>query len=137
MTSNSCPVIICGDYGASPSMHCIRCADFSSHAPNPMRTPAKFIRHLSIEGVICDQTIVFNGFYATQHYPENLRCVRFKDVESGKTLIFLTNNFALAPLTIEGLYKNRWQVSSFFKSIKLQHLRIKKLLGNSENVVKT
>lgn len=87
-------------------------------------------------GVICDQTILLNGFYATQHYPENLRRVRFKDVESGKTLIFLTNNFVLPPLTIAALYKNRWQVELFFKWIK-QHLRIKKFLGNSENAVKT
>ncbi|MDN4018481.1 transposase, partial [Zwartia panacis] len=81
-------------------------------------------------GIICDQTILLNGFYATQHYPENLRRVRFKDVESGKTLIFLTNNFVLPPLTIAALYKNRWQVELFFKWIK-QHLRIKKFLGNS------
>lgn len=87
-------------------------------------------------GVICDQTILLNGFYATQHYPENLRRIRFKDVESGKTLIFLTNNFVLPPLTIAALYKNRWQVELFFKWIK-QHLRIKKFLGNSENAVKT
>jgi IS4 transposase len=87
-------------------------------------------------GVICDQTILLNGFYATQHYPENLRRIRFKDIESGKTLIFLTNNFVLPPLTIAALYKNRWQVELFFKWIK-QHLRIKKFLGNSENAVKT
>ena len=87
-------------------------------------------------GIICDQTILLNGFYATQHYPENLRRVRFKDPESGKTLIFLTNNFVLPPLTIAALYKNRWQVELFFKWIK-QHLRIKKFLGNSENAVKT
>ena len=87
-------------------------------------------------GLICDQTVVLNGFYATQHYPENLRRIRFKDAETGKTFIFLTNNFLLPPLTIAALYKNRWQVELFFKWIK-QHLRIKKFLGNSENAVKT
>lgn len=87
-------------------------------------------------GIVCDQTILLNGFYATQRYPEHLRRVRFKDPESGKTLIFLTNNFVLPPLTIAALYKNRWQVELFFKWIK-QHLRIKKFLGNSENAVKT
>jgi hypothetical protein len=66
-------------------------------------------------GLICDQTVVLNGFYATQHYPENLRRIRFKDVETGKTFIFLTNNFLLPPLTIAALYKNRWQVELFFK----------------------
>jgi len=87
-------------------------------------------------GVICDQSVQLKGFYATQHYPENLRRIRFKDPETGKTLIFLTNNFVLPPLTIAALYKNRWQVELFFKWIK-QHLRIKKFLGNSENAVKT
>ena len=87
-------------------------------------------------GVICDQSVQLNGFYAAQHYPENLRRIRFKDPETAKTLIFLTNNFVLPPLTIAALYKNRWQVELFFKWIK-QHLRIKKFLGNSENAVKT
>jgi hypothetical protein len=87
-------------------------------------------------GIICDQTVLLNGFYSMHDYPENLRRVRFKDPESGKTLIFLTNNFMLPPLTIAALYKNRWQVELFFKWIK-QHLRIKKFLGYSENAVKT
>ncbi|SFB27932.1 transposase, IS4 family [Collimonas sp. OK607] len=87
-------------------------------------------------GVICDQTIAMSGFYVSKDYPEHLRRIRFKDPESGKSLIFLTNNTALPPLTIAALYKNRWQVELFFKWIK-QHLRIKKFLGTSENAVKT
>ena len=77
-----------------------------------------------------------NGFYASQDYPEHLRRIRFKDPETGKTLIFLTNNTVLPALTIAALYKQRWQVELFFKWIK-QHLRIKKFLGTSENAVKT
>src|SRR5207247_10528997 len=69
-------------------------------------------------------------------YPEHLRRIRFKDSESGKTLMFLTNNMALPALTIAALHKSRWQVELFFKWIK-QHLRIKHFLGNSENAVKT
>ena len=87
-------------------------------------------------GIICDQSVLLNGFYAAQHYPENLRRIRYKDPITDKALIFLTNNFVLPPLTIAALYKNRWQVELFFKWIK-QHLRIKKFLGNSENAVKT
>jgi IS4 transposase len=64
------------------------------------------------------------------------RRIRFKDPDSGKTLVFLTNNTSLPPLTIAALYKNRWQVELFFKWIK-QHLRIKRFLGTSENAVKT
>ena len=87
-------------------------------------------------GVICDQTIALNGFYATKDYPEQFRRIRFKDPETSKTLVFLTNNTALPALTIAALYKSRWQVELFFKWIK-QHLRIKKFLGISENAVKT
>lgn len=87
-------------------------------------------------GVICDQRIMLNGFYSSKHYPEHLRRIRFKDPETGQTLVFLTNNTTLPPLTIAALYKSRWQVELFFKWIK-QHLRIKKFFGTSENAVKT
>ncbi len=87
-------------------------------------------------GVICDQTIHLNGHYVAKDYSEHLRRIRFKDPESGKSLVFLTNNTALPPLTIAALYKSRWQVELFFKWIK-QHLRIKRFLGTSENAVKT
>jgi len=62
--------------------------------------------------------------------------IRFKDPETGKTLVFLNNHFQLPALTICALYKNRWQVELFFKWIK-QHLRIKRFLGTSENAVKS
>ncbi len=87
-------------------------------------------------GVICDQTIAFNGRLAAKDYPERLRRIRFKIPESGKTLVFLTNNTALPALTIAALYKSRWQVELFFKWVK-QHLRIKRFYGTSENAVKT
>ena len=87
-------------------------------------------------GIICDQSIAMNGFYIAKDYPELLRRIRFKDPETGKTLVFLTNNTMLPALTIAALYKNRWQVELFFKWIK-QHLRIKRFLGTSENAVKT
>jgi hypothetical protein len=87
-------------------------------------------------GVICDQRVMLNGFYSAKAYPEHLRRVRFKDPESGKTLVFLTNNTVLPALTIAALYKSRWQVELFFKWIK-QHLRIKRFFGTSENAVKT
>ncbi len=87
-------------------------------------------------GVISDQQVMLNGHYSAKNYPTHLRRIRFKDSESGKTLVFLTNHMALPALTIAALYKSRWQVELFFKWIK-QHLRIKKFLGNSENAVKT
>ena len=87
-------------------------------------------------GLICDQSVVLTGFYSHQGFEAPLRRIRFKDPETAKTLIFLTNNFILPALTITELYRCRWQVELFFKWIK-QHLRIKAFFGTSENAVKS
>ena len=87
-------------------------------------------------GMICDQTIVLTGPISKKDYPEKLRRIKYNDPQSGKTLVFLTNNFTLLTLTIAQLYRSRWQVELFFKWIK-QNLRIKTFYGTSENAVKT
>ena len=87
-------------------------------------------------GIVCDQRVRLNGYYAQKHYPEHLRRIRYRDPQTAKTLVFLTNNTALDAATICALYKCRRQVELFFKWIK-QHLRIKRFLGTSENAVKT
>jgi hypothetical protein len=87
-------------------------------------------------GLVCDQTIVLTGFYSRQDFDTPLRRIKFKDPETGKRLVFLTNNFALPAITITELYRCRWQVELFFKWIK-QHLRIKVFFGTSENAVKS
>ncbi len=87
-------------------------------------------------GLICDQTVTLTVFYSRQGFEAPLRRIRFKDPDTGKTLIFLTNNFALPALTVTELYRQRWQVELFFKWIK-QHLRIKSFFDTSENAVKT
>jgi len=87
-------------------------------------------------GVICDQTIVLSGFYSHQGFPEPLRRIKFRDPNTNKRLVFLTNNVTLPPLSIADLYRCRWQVELFFKWIK-QHLRIKAFFGTSENAVKS
>ena len=87
-------------------------------------------------GLICDQTVLLTGFYSRQGFDRPLRRIKFNDPQTGKRLVFLTNNFALNALTIAKLYKYRWQVELFFKWIK-QHLRIKAFFGTSENAVKS
>ena len=86
--------------------------------------------------MICDQTIILKGRCSRVAYPAHLRRIRFKDPQSGKTLVFLTNHFTLSASTVCALYKARWQVELFFKWIK-QHLRIKRFFGTSENAVKS
>jgi len=105
------------------------------------KTNLKFTRRYSqpverSSGVICDQTIVLSGSRSGKAYGAALRRIRFKEPETGKTLVFLTNNFTLPALTVTQLYRYRWQVELFFKWIK-QHLRIKAFFGTSENAVKT
>jgi len=87
-------------------------------------------------GLRCDQTVRLTGFYAARDYPEKLRRVKYHDLKTDKTFVFLTNNFSLPAMTIADLYRCRWQVELFFKWIK-QHLRIKSFYGTTDNAVKT
>ncbi len=109
---------------------------FVTRAKSNMKARRRYSRPVDrTTGLICDQTVVLTGFYARQDFDRPLRRVKFNDPETGKSLLFLTNNFALPALTIARLYKYRWQVELFFKWIK-QHLRIKAFFGTSENAVK-
>jgi hypothetical protein len=87
-------------------------------------------------GLRCDQIVVLTSYYSSRRYSAKLRRIKFHDAITERTLIFLTNNFMLPPLTIAQLYRCRWQVEWFFKWIK-QHLRIKSFFGTTENAVKT
>ena len=87
-------------------------------------------------GLRCDQSIGLKTAKSKRDYPEKLRRIRFKDAETGKNLVFLTNNFGLPAITIAHVYKSRWHIELFFKWIK-QNLRIKNFYGTSENAVKT
>jgi len=88
------------------------------------------------KGLRCDQVVKLTGYYPSRKYPEKLRRIKYYDKETDKRLVFLTNDFNIAPLTIAELYKHRWQIELFFKWIK-QHLKIKSFWGYSENAVKT
>lgn len=64
-----------------------------------------------------------------------MRRIKYRDGETGRTFVFLTNNMEASALDIAMLYKQRWQVELFFKWIK-QHLKIKSFWGTSENAVR-
>ena len=109
---------------------------FVTRAKSNMKARRRYSRPVDRStGLICDQTIVLTGFYTRQGFDRPLRRIKFNDPETGKSLVFLTNNFVLPALSIAKLYKFRWQVELFFKWIK-QHLRIKAFFGTSENAVK-
>jgi len=87
-------------------------------------------------GVLCDQTIMLTGPTSSRYYPDKLRRVKVRDLETGKVIVLLSNNFKLPAATIAQLYRCRWQIELFFKWVK-QNLRIKAFYGTSENAVKT
>ena len=91
---------------------------------------------LSSKGLTSDQTIEFTGALTVKKCPIQLRRIGYRDPETGKHYIFLTNNFKLAAKTIADIYKARWQVELFFKWIK-QNLKIKSFIGTSKNAVMT
>ena len=86
-------------------------------------------------GIVGDKTIRFTGYVSRKKYPEHLRLVEFYDAEKEEVITFLTNNFELGPLVIANIYRNRWQIETFFKWIK-GNLTIKAFWGYSENAVK-
>ncbi len=101
----------------------------------------QFVRRYSNQveketGVMCDQIIVLTGKHTSTNYPDTLRRIKFRDHETDKVYVFLTNNTTVSASSIALLYKHRWQVELFFRWIK-QHLKIKTFWGHSENAVKT
>ena len=86
-------------------------------------------------GVRCDQTVVLDDFKTKPGYPDALRRIGYRDPESGRRFVFLTNHFHLPAVDIARLYKSRWQIELFFKWIK-QHLCIRSFYGTTENAVK-
>ncbi len=88
------------------------------------------------QGLTCDQTIEFTGARTHKKCPIPLRRIGYRDPDSGKHYVFLTNHFNLSAKTIAEIYKHRWQVELFFKWVK-QNLKIKTFLGTTKNAVLT
>ena len=88
------------------------------------------------QGLRSDQTIRLTGFYQKKDCDIPLRRISYRDPETGKRYIYLTNNFQLSAKTIADIYKERWQIELFFKWVK-QNLKIKTFLGTTKNAVLT
>ncbi len=105
-----------------------------------MKTNAKFqvisSQVLESKTILSDQIIQFTGFYTRKKYPKSLRRIEYYDENSDTVLVFLTNDFDLEAQTIADIYKARWEIELFFKTIK-QNLKIKKFMGTSRNAVMT
>ena len=85
--------------------------------------------------VLKDQMIELRGHKAIEKCPYPLRRIEVYNPETGEVLVFLTNNLKLGATTIAAIYKERWQIETFFKALK-QNLKIKTFVGTSANAVK-
>ena len=88
------------------------------------------------QGITSDQIIEYTAKRSRENNLHPLRRVGYRDPDSGKHYVFITNHFQWSAKTIAGIYKQRWQVELFFKWIK-QNLKIKAFVGNTENTVMT
>lgn len=87
-----------------------------------------------LKNIYSDQIIELKGFYSKQKFPNKLRRIRSRDSETGKIIVLLTNNLIWSANTIAQIYKERWQIELFFKSIK-QQLKVKSFVGTSRNAL--
>jgi len=87
-------------------------------------------------GITSDQTIEYTAKRIDGDKLKPIRRIGYRDPETGKHYVFISNQFSWSANTIADIYKQRWQVELFFKWIK-QNLKIKAFLGNTENAVMT
>jgi hypothetical protein len=85
--------------------------------------------------ILKDELIQLTGPRAEEKCPYPLRLVTVYDPKTDKILEFLTNNMDLGATTIAAIFKDRWQIETFFKALK-QNLKIKTFVGTSANAVK-
>jgi len=90
----------------------------------------------SYENIGSDRFIKLIGFYAAKDCKYKLRIIESYDPETNKTIVLLTNQYSWSPETVAAVYKDRWQIEIFFKTIK-QNLKIKSFFGTSKNAVYT
>lgn len=112
-------------------------AFFVTRAKSNTQMKRRYSNHIDkLTGVLSDQLVYLTGTGMDGKYPDTLRRVKYRDGETKKVYVFLTNNLIISATSVALLYKNRWQIELFFKWIK-QHLKIKVFWGHSENAVKT
>ena len=94
------------------------------------------VRETDCEQVPSDETIIFTGTQTKKKCPYRLRRITSIDEKTGHAITILTNIFTVSAAYIAKMYRARWHIEIFFKTIK-QNLRIKRFYGQTENAVKT
>jgi hypothetical protein len=83
---------------------------------------------------VADHLIALNVYYSKKHYPHPLRRIEVWDEMKKESIVLITNHMTFGAATIAAIYKDRWQIEVFFKTIK-QSLKIKTFVGTSANAV--
>ncbi len=85
--------------------------------------------------LLCDPIIQLTGPKAEEKCPYWLRRVVVWDEENRQEIVLLTNHRDFAASTIAAIYKDRWQIEIFFKTLK-QNLKVKTFIGTTENALR-
>lgn len=99
------------------------------------------IKEQDIGVILEDAVIKFNnrqtsgGRPVNEYYGKTLRRIKVAKKGKKKPLIIVTNDRKRHASQIAKLYKQRWEIETFFKWLK-QNLKLKQFLGRSENAVK-
>jgi Transposase DDE domain/Domain of unknown function (DUF4372) len=86
--------------------------------------------------ILRDQEIVLPGWRQLGKEGLALRRIEVWLEDKQEVLVLVTNHLRLAASTIAAVYRDRWQIETFFKSIK-QLLKVKTFVGTSEKAVMT
>lgn len=85
--------------------------------------------------ILADQIVELTGHNATEKCPHQLRRVIVWDDANNRMIELLTNHLGFGASTIADIYKDRWEIEIFFKTLK-QHLKVKTFIGTSENALR-
>lgn len=82
-----------------------------------------------------DQLISLSSVQGQRECPFPLRRIELWSAELQETIVLLTNHLSFGASTIADIYRQRWQIEVFFKTLK-QNLKIKTFVGTSENALR-
>lgn len=85
--------------------------------------------------ILADELIELTSDKGRRDCPFLLRRVVVWDAENEREIVLLTNHLEFGATTIAAIYKDRWEIELFFKTLK-QHLKIKTFVGTSENALR-
>jgi hypothetical protein len=82
-----------------------------------------------------DEHIRLVGAKARKKCPDTLRRIVVWDEANDCELVLLTNHLEFGATTIAAIYRDRWEIELFFKTLK-QQLKVKTFVGTNENALR-